>query len=70
MRRIGNTRNMRLSSRLRRSRPGSVRSILDRMRNFRLWLLVIGLLSLVAEALAAAAIFWRGAGPVRRTGIR
>jgi hypothetical protein len=40
------------------------------MRHFRLWLLVIGLLSLVAEALAAAAIFWRGAAPVRRTGIR
>jgi hypothetical protein len=40
------------------------------MRHFRLWLLVIGLLSLVAEALAAAAIFWRGASPVRRTEVR
>jgi hypothetical protein len=30
------------------------------MRHFRFWLLVIGLLSLVAEALAAAAVFWRG----------
>jgi len=29
------------------------------MRHFRLWLLLIGLLSLVAEALGAAAIFWR-----------
>jgi hypothetical protein len=51
---------MKFPSRLRRSRPGRVRSIRDRMRHFRLWLLVIGLLSLVAEALAAAAIFWRG----------
>jgi hypothetical protein len=31
------------------------------MRHFRLWLLLIGLLSLVAEAVAAAAVFWRGA---------
>jgi hypothetical protein len=31
------------------------------MRHFRLWLLTIGLLSLVAEAAAAAAVFWRGA---------
>jgi hypothetical protein len=41
------------------------------MRHFRLWLLVIGLLSLAAEALAAAAVFWRGdAGSVRKAGIR
>jgi hypothetical protein len=35
------------------------------MRHFRLWLLVIGIVSLVVEALAAAAVFWRGphAGP-------
>jgi hypothetical protein len=30
------------------------------MRHFRLWLLVIGLLSLVAEAIGALAVFWRG----------
>jgi len=30
------------------------------MRHFRLWLLVIGVVSLVAEAAAAAAVFWRG----------
>jgi hypothetical protein len=30
------------------------------MRHFRLWLLLIGALSLVAEAVAAAAVFWRG----------
>lgn len=42
-------------SRRRRARP-----ILGRMRHFRLWLLAIGLLSLVAEAVAAAAVFWRG----------
>jgi hypothetical protein len=30
------------------------------MRHFRLWLLVIGVLSLVAEAVAAVAVFWRG----------
>jgi hypothetical protein len=29
------------------------------MRHFRLWLLTIGLLSLLAEAVAAAAVFWR-----------
>jgi hypothetical protein len=32
------------------------------MRHVRLWLLVIGLLSLAAEA-AAAAVFWRGSRP-------
>jgi hypothetical protein len=36
------------------------------MRHFRLWLLLIGVLSLAAEALAAAAVFWRGGLP-RRT---
>jgi hypothetical protein len=29
------------------------------MRHFRLWLLAIGILSLVAEAVGAAAVFWR-----------
>jgi hypothetical protein len=32
------------------------------MRHFRLWLLLIGLASLLAEAVAAAAIFWRRTG--------
>jgi hypothetical protein len=36
------------------------------MRHFRLWLLVIGVVSLAAEAVAAAAVFWRGSSPVRR----
>jgi hypothetical protein len=41
------------------------------MRHFRLWLLVIGLLSLAAEAIGAAAIFWRGAAVAeRKPGIR
>jgi hypothetical protein len=31
------------------------------MRHFRRWLLAIGLLSLVAEAIGAVAVFWRGA---------
>ncbi|MDH4103016.1 MAG: hypothetical protein OEW52_01455 [Thermoleophilia bacterium] len=35
------------------------------MRHFRLWLLVIGVMSLTAEAIAAAAVFWRGSSPVR-----
>jgi hypothetical protein len=43
----------------RRSSVGVLRPITDRMRHFRLWLLLIGLLSLVAEAVAAAAVFWR-----------
>jgi hypothetical protein len=30
------------------------------MRHVRLWLLVIALVSLAAEAAAAAAVFWRG----------
>jgi hypothetical protein len=29
------------------------------MRHFRLWLLVIGVLSLLAEAIAAVAVLWR-----------
>jgi hypothetical protein len=37
------------------------------MRHFRTWLLVIGLASLVAEAAAAAAVFWRGRAPARRS---
>jgi hypothetical protein len=36
------------------------------MRHFRKWLLVIGVASLVAEAAAAAAVFWRGGAPARR----
>jgi len=42
-----------------RSRWSRARPILDRMRHFRLWLLAIGVLSLVAEAIGAAAVFWR-----------
>jgi hypothetical protein len=38
------------------------------MRHFRLWLLVIGLVSLTAEAIAAAAVFWHGGSPTRRAG--
>jgi hypothetical protein len=37
------------------------------MRHFRQWLLVIGLASLVAEAIAAAAVFWRAGTPARRS---
>jgi hypothetical protein len=37
------------------------------MRHFRNWLLVIGLASLVAEAIAAVAVFWRGAADAHRT---
>jgi len=36
------------------------------MRHMRLWLLTIGVLSLAAEAVAAAAVFWRGAVRARR----
>jgi hypothetical protein len=32
-----------------------------RMRHFRLWLLVIGVASLAAEAIGAAAVLWRTA---------
>jgi hypothetical protein len=38
------------------------------MRHFRQWLLVIALASLVAEAIAAAAVFWHGRIPARRVG--
>jgi hypothetical protein len=34
------------------------------MRHFRLWLLVIGVLSLAAEAIGALAVFWRRAADV------
>jgi hypothetical protein len=37
------------------------------MRHFRLWLLAIGVLSLAAEAVAAAAVFWRGPAAARDT---
>jgi hypothetical protein len=37
------------------------------MRHFRNWLLVIGLASLVAEAIAAVAVFWRGAADPHRS---
>lgn len=40
--------------------------MLRHMRHFRLWLLTIAALSLAAEAVAAAAVFWRGGIPVRR----
>jgi hypothetical protein len=40
-----------------------LRPISRRMRHFRLWLLLIGVLSLVAEAVAAAAVFWRRTKP-------
>jgi len=36
------------------------------MRHMRLWLLTIGVLSLVAEAVAAAAVFWRRTASARR----
>ena len=42
------------------------RPISGRMRHFRLWLLMVGVLSLVAEAVAAAAVFWRGTAPAWR----
>jgi hypothetical protein len=35
------------------------------MRHFRLWLVVIGVISVAAEVVAAAAVLWRGS-PVRR----
>jgi len=50
-----------VGARLRSMRPFS-----GRMRHFRLWLLMIGVLSLVAEAVAAAAVFGRGTAPARR----
>jgi hypothetical protein len=48
------------------SRRRSMRPISARMRHFRLWLLMIGVLSLVAEAVATAAVFWRGTAPARQ----
>jgi hypothetical protein len=35
------------------------------MRHARLWLLLIGSASLLAQAVAAAAVLWRGAFPRR-----
>jgi hypothetical protein len=35
------------------------------MRHVRLWLVLVALLSVVAEAAAAAAIFWRRSGKRR-----
>lgn len=55
---------MRLPGRQTRSLGSSLarlRPISRRMRHLRLWLLVIGVLSLVAEAIAVVALFWRGA---------
>ena len=49
------------------SRRRPARPILCRMRHFRLWLVAIGVLSLVAEAVAAAAVFWRGSASARGT---
>jgi len=43
-----------------RSSLTRLRPITRRMRHFRRWLLAIGVLSLVAEAVGAAAVFWRG----------
>jgi hypothetical protein len=37
------------------------------MQHFRQWMLAIGLASLVAEAIAAAAVFWHGGTPARRS---
>jgi len=37
------------------------------MRHFKTWLLVIGLASLAAEAIAAVAVFWRGRTPAHRS---
>jgi hypothetical protein len=37
------------------------------MRHFRTWRLAIGLASLVAEAAAAAAVFWHRETPLRRS---
>jgi hypothetical protein len=56
-----------LWARIQGSRRRSGRPILRRMRHFRLWLLAIGVLSLAAEAVAAAAVFWRGPADVRDT---
>jgi hypothetical protein len=53
-----------LSRPRRLSSLNPLQPISGRMRHFRLWLVLIGLLSLVAEAVAAAAVFWRRAGRV------
>jgi hypothetical protein len=45
----------------------AIRADQGRMRHFRTWLLVIGLASLVAEAAAAAAVFWRGGTAPKRS---
>jgi hypothetical protein len=50
-----------LSRPYRASSRNPLGPISRRMRHFRLWLLLIGLLSLVAEAVAALAVFWRRA---------
>lgn len=39
------------------------------MRHFHRWLLVIGALSVAAEAIAAAAFFGRGPAPKQVTGL-
>jgi hypothetical protein len=49
------------------SRRRPARPILGLMRHFRLWLLAIGVLSLAAEAVAAAAVFWRRPAAARDT---
>jgi hypothetical protein len=36
------------------------------MRHFRLWLILIGTVSLLAEAIGAAAVFWHRPQPARR----
>ena len=49
-------------------KPSGSAADLVGMRHFRLWLVMIGVVSLVAEAVAAAAIFWRGSLRARRPG--
>jgi hypothetical protein len=36
------------------------------MRHFRLWLFLIGALSVLAQAVGAAAVFWHGSPRARR----
>ncbi len=48
------------------SRRRPLRPISRRLQHFRLWLLMIGVLSLVAEAVAAVAVFWRGTASAQR----
>jgi hypothetical protein len=38
------------------------------MRHFRLWLFLIGTLSLLAQAVGAAAVFWHRSPSTRRAG--